>query len=70
MKHLLEDADLRDLTAYDLIEALSAAFPHRCIGKTETEIDAHRYAGKRELIDWLVAVKFAEQEPDDDDGVL
>lgn len=40
-------------TARDLVEALDAEFPPRCIRPVESLADAHRYAGKRELVDYL-----------------
>ena len=43
------------VTSTELIEALDALYPPRCIGPDETPIEAHRYAGKRELIDGLKA---------------
>lgn len=36
-----------------LIEALDEAFPERCIDATESLREADRYAGKRELINYL-----------------
>ena len=38
----------------ELLRELNATFPARCIRKGETLEDAHRYAGKRELIDYLI----------------
>jgi hypothetical protein len=40
--------------ASQLVEELDTSLPHRCIRANDTEIDAHRYAGKRELIDYLM----------------
>lgn len=40
--------------AADLVERLDEEFPARCIGPTQTPEAAHRYAGKRDLIDFLV----------------
>lgn len=40
--------------SYELIDKLDEAFPHQCIGRNESEIAAHRYAGRRALIDWLI----------------
>ena len=41
------DADL-------MVERLDALYPHRCIGMNESLEQAHRYAGMRELVDFLV----------------
>lgn len=38
-----------------LIAELKAAYPHRCLLKGESIEDAHRYAGKVELIEELEA---------------
>lgn len=38
----------------DLIEALDKTFPAKCIKKGESLEDAHRYAGKRDLIETLL----------------
>jgi len=43
--------------AADLIAELDAAFPPKCIGKDESPADAHRYAGKRELVEFLIQLK-------------
>lgn len=40
--------------ATDLVRALDKSHPHRCIQPGQSEIDAHRYAAKRELIDHLL----------------
>lgn len=40
--------------ATDLVRALDKSFPARCIGPAESPTDAHRYAGKRELIEGLL----------------
>lgn len=41
----------------DLVEELDRRYPHRCIEREETPEEAHRYAGKRELIDRLMQWK-------------
>ena len=38
----------------DLMKFLDRLYPHTCISPTETLEMAHRYAGKRELIDELL----------------
>lgn len=43
----------------DLIEWLDKQYPPRCIQKGESLEDAHRYAGRRDLIDELLAHKRA-----------
>jgi hypothetical protein len=40
--------------ATDLVRELDKTTPARCIGANESLTDAHRYAGKRELIDGLL----------------
>jgi len=47
------------LPAYsaDLIDELNKFIPHRCIDVGTTMEEAHRYAGKRELIDFLVRLR-------------
>jgi hypothetical protein len=40
--------------AADLVRALDAAYPHKCIAKEETLRDADRYAGKREVVEFLL----------------
>lgn len=46
-----------------LINALDGAYPHRCIGRGQPPEEAHRYAGKRELIDMLL-IGVAREEAD------
>ena len=41
--------------SYDLTKELNALWPPRCIRKGETLEDAHRYAGAREVIEYLIA---------------
>ncbi len=48
------------------IEALSEAYPHRCIRLGESEIDAHRYAAVRDFIDELIAIKDEHLEGNDE----
>ena len=43
--------------AADLVAALDEAFPHRCIKPGESPELAHRYAGKRELVEFLLQLK-------------
>ena len=38
----------------ELIDMLDKSIPHRCIKKGESEIDAQRYAGTRDLVDRLI----------------
>lgn len=62
-----QNEDLPDfgaMSAYDLIEWLDRDMPHVCIRLGETIEAAHRYAGRRELIDELVTIKNAEQGAD------
>jgi hypothetical protein len=41
----------------DLVAQLDAAFPPECIRKGQSLEDAHRYAGKRELVEFLIELK-------------
>lgn len=43
-------------SARDLIKALDAEFPARCIRADESPEGAHRYAGKREVVDYLLTL--------------
>lgn len=52
-------------TAYELIDELAVAYPHRCIAEGESPERAHRYAGMRELIDSLLNMKAEEEAPSD-----
>lgn len=51
-----EDVSLRELSALDLIALLDRSHPHRNIAVGESEIEAHRRAGARDLIDELLAM--------------
>lgn len=50
-------ANIRPLpgNAVDLVRELADMVPPRCIGPDEPAELAHRYAGKRELVDHLIA---------------
>ena len=37
----------------ELVAQLEETYPHRCIEPDQTLAEAHRYAGKVELIGWL-----------------
>lgn len=51
-----DEIDLRELSALDLIKLLDQSHPHENIRIGETEIEAHRRAGQRDLIDSLLAM--------------
>ena len=53
-----------------MIEVLDLAFPHKCIATHERPHEAHRYAGKRELIDLLLTLKQFEEEAQDEQEAL
>jgi hypothetical protein len=54
---------IRDLSV-ELIEDLDKAWPARCIKHNESAIDAHRYAGRRELIEELLThLKRSRERP-------
>ena len=42
------------MLATDLVRELEASTPAKCIGANESLTDAHRYAGKRELVEALL----------------
>ena len=54
------------LSSEDLIKALDAAFPHRCIQPVEDLHEALAYSGARTLIDSLL--KKLEEDKDEDPG--
>lgn len=56
---------LISLSAEQLVEHLDKENPHRCIDKTESITDAHRRAGRRELIDHLLIRMKQEKEKND-----
>lgn len=75
-KHDFGELDEIPRDSYELIDALNAAYPHRCILPGETLESAHRYAGLRQLIDGLLELKREEQQlaaeesaQDDTDGM-
>jgi hypothetical protein len=51
-----------DMSAEQLVDHLLEAWPARCIGAVESETEAHRYAGKRELLENLRARMNREKE--------
>lgn len=57
-----QEVYLGGMTAYELIELLDKAHPHRCISALDTLETAHREAGRRVLIDELVAAMRSERE--------
>lgn len=45
------------LTSVDnIVSYLEDTYPQKCIGRTENEIDAHRYAAKVEAAETLIAL--------------
>lgn len=54
------------MSAYQLIEALDAAYPHQCILPGQPEWQAHRDAGRRQLIDELLTAMRAERSASED----
>lgn len=57
-------------TVVGLIESLDRQYPPLCIGPAQTEIEAQRYAGKRELIDHLQERLEADERKQGDNQVL
>ncbi len=56
--------------ATQLVEELNKDFPARCIAPGQTLEDAHRYAGKRELVEGLLRRLEATVEQDPTRPVL
>jgi len=54
MRKLFED-NLGTMSAYDLILKLDRDYPHRCLSIDANVNQAHRYAGKRDLVDSLLS---------------
>ena len=54
--------DFRDwpVINQELLTQLQARFPERCIGEKESPEEAHRYAGKVEMIRFLELVSEAQ----------
>lgn len=57
-------------TAASLVEELAKSVPERCIGSNESLESAHRYAGKRELVQSLLMRLAASQEVDPEKPIL
>jgi len=55
---------LTEMSAKELIQILDQEHPPMCIQKGESLEDAHRRAGKRELIDALLVRLSVEQDGD------
>lgn len=49
------EESLHSITAADLIKRLDEQYPARCIGPDESVEHARYYAGKRDLVDALLA---------------
>ena len=47
--------NLGNMSAYDLIQKLDEQYPPRCIGLEQSESSAQRYAGKRDVVESLLA---------------
>jgi len=46
--------NLSTMTVHELVDWLDKQYPHRCIRETESTADAHRRAGKRDVVDTLI----------------
>lgn len=55
------------LTCEELIEHLDKKFAARCIRPAETLADAHRIAGARDLVDYLIDLR---DNPEDEPKLL
>lgn len=53
--------DLERMSAIDLIAILDRLYPERCISPMDSLESAHRYAGRREMINELL---FMRDNPD------
>lgn len=57
-----DDFSLIGLSAFELVDHLDVAYPHRCILPNESPESAHRYAGLRMLIDELKQLKDEDEQ--------
>jgi len=62
----LAETPLSVMSAYDLIDLLNTDYPHRCLAPGEDVREAERYAGKRELVDMLMAIREEERNTEED----
>jgi hypothetical protein len=60
----MPDLERLPIESQDLVAALDRLIPARCIRPNETPEQAHRYAGKRELVEYLLVL--AEEGRDTD----
>lgn len=63
-KHDDQDVPLVGMSAYDLVDLLNRDYPHRCMLRYEQDWEHHRYAGARELVDYLIEIVKRELEAD------
>jgi hypothetical protein len=50
-------------TVPELIQMLDTKYPNRTIQPGQTELEAHRYAGSREVVDFLItALRLTEKK--------
>lgn len=49
--------DLERMSALDLINVLDKLYPERCVSPMDTLESAHRYAGRREMINELIFIR-------------
>lgn len=57
----IREMNVSTLSAPELVEVLNLHYPPKCIQPGETLEDAHRYAGKRELVDFLITILKREE---------
>ena len=67
IKQITIDEESFPVKSIDLIEMLDKTYPARCSKKGESEIEAHRYAARRELIDELLVAKQEYEEGTNED---
>jgi hypothetical protein len=60
----MPDLERLPIESQDLVAHLDRLIPPRCISPNETPEQAHRYAGKRELVEYLLVL--AEEGRDTD----
>lgn len=54
--------DALPLDSQELVERLDKLFPARCIQPGESLEDAHRYAGKRDLVEALLYIAARQRD--------
>lgn len=58
----IKDEGVLPRFSYELIDLLDKMYPHRCLMRGQSQEEALRYAGAREMIDELLDMKREETE--------